>query len=289
MNAVNYKIVSDSSSNVFAMAGVPYTSVPMKIRTLREYVDAQGLDLRGMVSDLMAYKGRSSSSCANTGEWLDAFGEADVVFGITISRNLSGSYSAAKAAADIYTQEHPDRRAFILDSMAAGPAMAMFAEKIAEGMRAGLDPAAVWEKLKEYQNHVHTLFCLESLNNLARNGRVPPALAKIAGVLGFRMCGEAQNGRIALAAKPRGAKKAVEAMADLIRERGIRDGSMLRIAHCFNPEGAERLRDALREHFPGIRCVIEPATALCSYYAEPGGLIVGFEGEFNTVNNNLEE
>ena len=68
-----------------------------------------------MVEDLKQYKGKSGSSCPNVGEWLEAFGDADEVFGITISKHLSGSYNAARHAADTYMAEHPARKAFIFD------------------------------------------------------------------------------------------------------------------------------------------------------------------------------
>ena len=70
------------------------------------------------------------------------------------------------------------------------------AEKIAEDAAAGCDFDTVVEKVEAYQNQVHTLFSLESLTNLARNGRVNPAVAKIAGMLGIRLIGFAKEGRI---------------------------------------------------------------------------------------------
>ena len=55
---MRYQIVSDSSSNIFHVEGVHYTTVPMKIIAGdREYIDAPGMDVRGMVDDLKAYKG----------------------------------------------------------------------------------------------------------------------------------------------------------------------------------------------------------------------------------------
>ena len=70
---MRYQIVSDSSSNVFQIEGVSYTTVPMKIIAgEKEYVDSPALDVHGMVKDLQAYKGKSGSSCANAQEWLDA-------------------------------------------------------------------------------------------------------------------------------------------------------------------------------------------------------------------------
>ena len=283
---MRYQIVSDSSSNIFAVEGVCYTTVPMKIIAGdREYVDNEVLDVRGMVNDLKAYKGKSGSSCANAQEWLDAFGDADMVFGVTISRNLSGSFNAAEAAAREFAEEHPEAKIHIFDTLSAGPGMAMVIEKIHELVEKDLDFEQIVAQVREYQNHCHILFCLESMNNLARNGRVNPAVAKIASVLGIRACGDAQNGQIIPTQKPRGQKKATEVLAAMIRERGFSNGSWLRIAHCFGETQARLLADAVRKDFPDARITIEPTGALCSFYAEEGGLIIALEGAFNEVNN----
>lgn len=283
---MSYKVVSDSSCNILTGENPCFASVPMKIIAQREYVDAPGLDVAQMVEDLKNHKGKSGSSCPNVGEWLDAFGDADVVFGTTISDALSGSYSAARHAAETYMEEHPERKVYILDSMATGPEQAMLNDRLLQLLESGLEPEAVWEQIRDYQNHTYTLFCLESLNNLARNGRVNPAVAKLAGVLGIRVCGEAKNGEVTPVHKARGPKKATQALADMIRERGFRDGGVLRVAHCFAQEQALALRDAVLAKFPNARFVLEPTTALCSYYAELGGLIIGFEGDYNTHNHN---
>ena len=283
---MRYQIVSDSSSNIFRMEGVSYTTVPMKIIAgEKEYVDTEALDVRGMVDNLKAYKGKSGSSCANAQEWLEAFGDADMVFGITISRNLSGSFNAAEAAAREFAEEHPDRKIHIFDTLSAGPEMAMVAEKIVELVNKGLAFEEIVAQVREYQNHCHILFCLESMNNLARNGRVNPAVAKLASVLGIRACGEAQNGQIVPTQKPRGQKKAIETLAAMIRERGFRDDSWLCIAHCFGETQARLLIDTLKKDFPNARYTLEPTGALCSFYAEEGGLIIAMEGSFNQVNN----
>ena len=283
---MRYQIVSDSSSNIFHVEGANYTTVPMKIIAGdREYIDAPGTNVRGMVDDLKAYKGKSGSSCANAQEWLDAFGDADMVFGVTISRNLSGSFNAAEAAAREFAEEHPDAKIHIFDSLSAGPEMAMVTEKIVELVNQGLSFEEIVAGVREYQNHCHILFCLECMNNLARNGRVNPAVAKIASVLGIRACGDAQNGQIIPTQKPRGQKKAIETLAAMIRERGFTNDSWLRIAHCFGQTQAQLLVDEVRKDFPNARITLEPTRALCSFYAEEGGMIIALEGGFSEVNN----
>ena len=86
---MNFRIVADSSCNVLALSDPNYATVPLKIVAAKEYVDNADLDLAGMVADLQSYKGKSGSSCPNVGEWLEAFGDAEYVFGITITKHLN--------------------------------------------------------------------------------------------------------------------------------------------------------------------------------------------------------
>ena len=261
---MKYKIVADSACNIVSGEDGTFASVPMKIVAEREYVVDANLDVAQMVEDLKQYKGKSGSSCPNVGEWLEAFGDAEEVFGITISKHLSGSYNAARHAADTYMAE----------------------QKIRQCEDAGDDFESTKEKVLDYHNHLHTLFCLESMNNLARNGRVNIAVAKIAGMLGIRVAGEAKGGQVAPVHKPRGLRKTTQMLVDMVKERGFRDGGYIRVAHCFAEEAAADFREALLAEFPNARFMLEPTTALCSYYAEVGGLIIGFEGAFNTHNDN---
>lgn len=285
---MKYRIVADSSCNYRTAAEDNFFSVPMKIIAEKEYVDDETLDLAGMVRDLKAYKGKSGSSCPNVGEWLEAFGDAQYIFGLTITKHLSGSYNSARQAADTYMEEHPDRKVFIIDSLSTGPEMMMIADKIrqCEANEDGFETTK--QTVLDYANHNHTLFCLESLTNLARNGRVNAAVAKIAGVLGIRVAGEAKGGEIVPVHKPRGEKKATQVLLQMMKERGFRDGAALRVAHCFGQEAALELKNAVLSEFPNTRFILEHTTGLCSFYAEVGGLIIGFEGDFNADNDNTK-
>ena len=283
-----FRIVADSSCNVLTLGDPDYTTVPLKIVAAREYVDNAELDLAGMVADLQQHKGKSGSSCPNVGEWTEAFGDAEYIFGLTITKHLSGSFNSAQQAAAAYMDEHPGRVVYIIDSLSTGPEMMMIVDKIRQCEAQGLDFEATKAAVLDYANHNHTLFCLESMMNLARNGRTSMAVAKIAGMLGIRVVGDVEGGQITPVYKPRGAKKATQTLFEMMKERGFRDGNILRIAHCFGEEQALALRDAVLAEFPNTKFKLEPTTALCSFYAEAGGLIIGFEGDFNEKNDNTK-
>ena len=84
----------------------------------------------------------------------------------------------------------------------------------------------------------------------------------------------------------RGEKKSIQTLVEMLAERGFRDGKLIRVANCFGENQANALRDAVMQQYPGCRFVMEPTTALCSFYAEAGGLMIGFEGDYNKANNN---
>ena len=110
---MNYKIVSDSSSNLLTLPGVNFASIPMKVNAgEKEFVDDQALNVAEMVEYLRSYKGKSGSACPSVGEWIEAFGDADAVFCTTMSKGLSGSYNAAVQAANAFMEENPGKKVY---------------------------------------------------------------------------------------------------------------------------------------------------------------------------------
>jgi len=275
---MNYKIVVDSSADIRSLSLVDFARAPLKINIgERMYVDDENLDVMEMVDDLRAYKGRTTTACPNTEEYLEAFGDADRVFCITISHNLSGSYNAARLAKEQYEEEHPGRRVYIIDSLSAGCELAMLADKLVEMIRKELDFDAIIEKITAYHKKLGTMFMLQSVHNLANNGRLNPAIAALVGMLGIRMVGKASDvGTLELSGKCRGDKRALAELFKTMKEMGF-VGGLVRIHHCANEAGVKMLREHILGEFPAARVIVDKLGGLCSYYAEYGGMIVGFE------------
>ena len=272
---MQYTIAVDSSANI-APGNQDFKVVPLKIVTSeREFVDDHNLNVAEMVEYLEGYKGRSGTSCPNVGEWLDAIGDAVHSFIITITSGLSGSYNAAMQAKAI--AEENGQKVCVLDSLSAGPEMALIARKLKDFAAEGLHFDAIVEKIRQYMNHTHLMFSLESLNNLARNGRVSTITAKAAGLLGIRIVGKASDeGTLAPMHKCRGEKKALSTIVEDMLAMGYKGGRM-HISHCFNLPAASSLKALIQNLFPTSDVTIDECTGLCSFYAEKGGLMIGFE------------
>ena len=275
---MNTKIVVDSSASLYTLQGVDFECVPLKIITDdAEYLDNGTMDAVGMAQTLRTYKGKTSTSCPNVSDWLAAYEGADEVYAITITGTLSGSYNAAQLAAEEYQQENPGKRVFVLDSLSTGPEQRLLAEHLRDLLAEGKEFDEVCEEMLRYHKHTHLLFSLESLANLARNGRVKPAVAAVARMLGIRVIGQASEiGELDVLCKTRGEHGALERIVLELKEHGYTNGR-LHISHCGNPAAAERLKHMVKAVFDGAKVDISECGGLCSYYAELGGLLVGYE------------
>lgn len=272
------KIVSDSSSDLLSMPGVDFVSVPLTISTdEKNYVDDASLDVNTMLGDLEAYQGRSYTACPSVNCWLDSFADADEIFAVTISANVSGSYNAAMAAREIYLQSHPEVKIFVLDSMSAGPEQRLLVEKIVELMAAELPFEQVCSQVKEYARHTKIYYALVSMHNLVQNGRVNKLVAAAAGILGIRVVGTAsEKGTLQPVSKCRGEKKTLSAFMELLQKSGY-SGGKLHIAHVQNLKLANELKERIQKQYQQAKVLTYTARGLCSFYAERGGLLVGFE------------
>lgn len=272
------KIVVDSSANMRALEDVDFVSVPLTIRTAeREFVDDSNLDVLEMAEYFSTYKGKSGTACPGVGDYLNAFEGADEVFCVTIISTLSGSYNAAMTAASQYMEENPGKKVYVMDSYSTGPEMKLIVEKIVEGIKADKDFETICKETNRYkENHTALLFCLENMRNLANNGRVKPAVAAIAGLLGIRAVGDVSvDGQIHPVEKCRGEKKAISSICSIMKNMGYHGGQVI-VDHCNNFEAARALKAAILSEYKDAKVRIEMCMGLCSFYAEKGGLIIGF-------------
>lgn len=272
------RIAADSSANMYTLdGGVEFASAPLTIRTAdREFLDHAELDVLEMVDYLSKYKGKSGSACPGVGDWLEVFGNADEVYCVTIISTLSGSYNAAMTAKQQYEEENPGKKVFVLDSYSAGPEPKLLVEKLRDLILEGKDFDTICKEVTEYkEKRSCLLFCLESLKNLANNGRTSHAVAALCSVVGIRVVGDVKDG-LHPTDKCRGEKKAIATLFKNMKAKGYAGGTVV-IDHCFNESAASALKEAVHTEFPKASVRIEKTGGLCSFYAEKGGLMIGFE------------
>lgn len=176
------RIVADSSCDISSMEGVSFASAPLTISTdERSFRDDGNLDVDEMLDHLAACEGRSYTACPNIADWLACYEGASIIYVVTLSSNISGTYNAAMAAADTYVREHPEAKIRVFDTLSAGPEVRLLVERIAQLVDEGKGFPEVCEQAEEYLGHTRVFFALESFRNFAQNGRVGKTVAKSQG------------------------------------------------------------------------------------------------------------
>ena len=272
------KITADSSCDLLSLGTAELKTAPMKVITNeREFVDDGSLDLADMLTYLEGYRGRSRSSCPNTSDWIEAFGDADDVFCVTITSGLSGSYNSANTAKKIYEEENCGKRVYVIDSLSAGPEVTLIVKKLEALIGEGKSFEEICTLIEDYKKHTGLLFMLKSVKNFANNGRISPIVAKLIGVAGICIVGKASDeGTLAPMHKCHGERRSFVAITDELSALGY-NGGKISIGHCFNDTGAETLKRFILEEYPNADIEIHKLMGLCSFYAERGGILVGFE------------
>ena len=272
------KIVADSSCDLLTLDNVDFCSSPMKIITSqREFIDDKNLNIDEMVEFFDKYKDKSKSSCPNVSDWLNAFGDADDVICLTITSALSGSYNSACTAKKVFEEENEGKRVFVLDTLSTGPEMALIIRKIAEYIQSGMQFDEICENVKEYSSNTGLIFMLKSLKNFANNGRISPVVAKIVGIAGICIAGKASDqGTLEPTHKCRGEQKALETLLSDLEKYGLKKGRVS-LGHCRNEKAAMTFKKMVEEKFKDVKVEIHHLRGLCCFYAEDGGLLVGYE------------
>lgn len=275
---MGFRVVADSSCDIFMMDGIDFLSVPLKISTDdKEYIDNEELDVLDMIEYLRQHKGRSYTSCPNAAEWERAFGDEECVFAVTITSKLSGSYNSAVMARQACEEKNPWQKILVIDSMSTGPEMVLIISRLKELILNGKTFEDICSDIAEYQKKTHLLFALESMHNLVQNGRVSKLVAAAVDMLGIRVIGMAgEEGTLDIVKKNKGAGKTITAFIKELKQLGYHGGKV-NISHCMNKGGAEKLKEAIISEFKDAYVDIYPSRGLCSYYAEKGGILLGFE------------
>ena len=217
------------------------------------------------------------SACPSPERYMRAFDcEAEHVYAVTLSAELSGSYNSAVLGKNLLQEDHPDRQIHIFNSKSASVGQTLIAMKIQECEEAGLPFEQVIETVDAYIEQQHTFFVLDNLETLRKNGRLSKVKALVASALKIKpVMGSTEEGAICQLDQARGINKALVKMAQAIVEKTAdSEQKVLAISHCNCHERAILLKNALEERMPMKKIVILDTAGVSSMYANDGGVIV---------------
>ena len=272
-----FKLIVDSSSNMVNDPAHNVEVVPLTISFGgKDYIDDQNLNIQEFLSDMNKNQVAGKTTCPSIQAWLDALEGTEKAIIVTMTSGMSGTFSSALQAKNMYEEKHPSSQIIVVDSRSAGPELTIVLHGIEKMIQGDIRFVDLEEEIAEFRMHTHLLFILQSLHNLSLNGRVSPAAAKIAGLLKINLIGTAsKDGKLEPLTKARGMKKAMRELLKYMKDDNYHGGEVI-IDHCENEKDAETIKEKLQAEYPDAQITIRPMHGLCSFYAEEGGLMIGF-------------
>lgn len=279
---MNYRIIGDSctdlTSEMKAEGNIRIVPLTLTVDDV-DYIDDETFEQKVFLEAAAASEAAPKSSCPSPETYKIAYGENDeTVYCVTLSANLSGSYNSAVLGQKMLQEDYPNKKIHVFNSRSASIGQTLIALKIQEYAEAGDTFEDVVKKVEAFIEHQETMFVLDNLETLRKNGRLSSMKAKLVNILNIRPVMTAtQEGTIEQAITVRGNKKALKKMCEEIGNRvSDFESRILGIAHCNCLERALYVKAEIEKLYAFKKIIIAETAGVATMYANDGGIVISF-------------
>lgn len=277
---MTYRLICDSCTDLppELVADPHVKKVPLSIQIGAETV-VDGPDFRQgeLLQKMKAWPDAPKTACPAPSMYLDQFLETGDSYVVTLSGQLSGSYNAAMQARAIYREEGGTGNVHVFNSRSASVGQAQIALMIRELASRNLPFTVVVEQVEAYIARMQTLFVLENLDNLRKNGRLTRMQALVTGALRVKLlCGATREGDIEKLGQGLSVRQTLARLVSRMADDENHAGRRLMIAHCNCLERAEYVRELIQKRCRFGEILIVPTGGISTVYADDGGIIAAY-------------
>lgn len=277
---MSYKVIVDScgelTEEMKASGAFETASLGLQVDDYH-IIDDETFDQAAFLKMVAESPNCPKSSCPSPEAYMEGYNcEAERVYVVTLSAELSGSYNSAVLGKNLYNEEYGEKDIYIFNSKSASVGEMLIARKIVECEEKGMLFTEVIDTVEEYISRQNTYFVLESLETLRKNGRLTGIKAVAATVLNIKpYMGATPEGTIYQLGQARGINKALQKMVGVIAEE-LKDGEnkILAISHCNCPDRAEYVKKLILDKMNVKDIIILATRGVSSLYANDGGIII---------------
>jgi DegV family protein with EDD domain len=275
LTAANTAIVLDSTADFpdgpsrFANWRIVPLYVNFGDTSFRDYVD---LGPDEFYAKLVGAPQPPTTSQPTPGDFLAVYEELggyERILSLQLSSTLSGTFASAEAAAASLGE-----RVRVIDTRTVSAAVAMLALAVQRRLEVGTTDEEIDALVEDYRASHGLLFTVDSLEFLARGGRIGRAAAFAGTLLNVKPILGVEEGEVLPLKRVRGSRKALEELRDLL-VAGSADAPSLRVgfAHAAAPERVAALQTLVRDARPQAQVeVVTSLGAVVGTHAGPGTL-----------------
>ena len=240
----------------------------------------------------MADGAMTKTSQVNADEFVEYFRpflqEGKDIIHFTLSSGISGVYNSACIAKDMLSEEFPDRKIYIIDSLAASSGYGLLMDALADKRDEGLDIDALKDWATQHLLNLNHWFFSGDLTFFIRGGRNSKTAGTIGNMLNICPLMNVNNeGKLIVREKVRSKKKVIKAivgkMEELARDGLNYDGKCyISQSACY--EDARAVADLIESKFPNLdgKVEINNIGTVIGSHTGPGTVALFFWGQERT-------
>lgn len=207
------------------------------------------------------------------------------VIHLTLSSGISGTFNSANLAKALLEDKYPDRKIYVIDSLAASSGYGLLVDHLAAMRDSGatIDELAAW--VEEHKLNLNHWFFSSDLTFFIRGGRISKAAGAVGTVLNIcPLMNVDFEGRLIPRYKIRTKKKVIQAIVDKMAEQaegGTDYSGKCFISHSACEEDAKAVAALVEERFPNLngRVLINSIGTTIGSHTGPGTVALFFWGQ----------
>ena len=286
---MTYQIITDATAdlNDELLSGLPEVRIiPMNVQVNgREYLFGPGgnIDCDEFYAFLRSGQFASTSQInpATYREYFEPILQEgrDLLY-LCFSSGLSKTLESARMAIAELQEEYPERTILCLDTLCAAVGEGLFVMEAARKQMQGMDIHSLYNWLEEHRLNLCHWVTVDTFDHLKHGGRVSATSAAMGTLLGIKpLIHVDENGKLVAMGKPRGKKKALEALLSNMEKGWLPEISkQVIIGHGDSLEVAIELRAMVAARFPDAEIYIAPIGPVIGAHAGPSVMTVFFWG-----------
>ena len=278
---MGFKIVVDSCCDLTGqmLKDPRFIKVPLTIRSNgSSFIDNEAFDQADLLWAMKQSEEAPSTACPSPQSYLDAYqGPEEDVYVVTLSALLSGSHNSAEQARMLMEEDHPNKNVYVFNSCSASSGEVLVALKVRELAESGAPFKHVVREVEQFIYQMQTMFVLETLENLRKNGRLTRLQSVITGALKIKLLMAATpEGEICKLGQTLSMKQALSKMVDHMANDPAHAGRTLAICHCNCLDQAFQVKAMAEQRCNFAHILILEAGGITSVYANDGGIVTAY-------------
>lgn len=286
---MRYRIITDSTGDLTPelIRDLQLTVIPMEFtidgKSYRNYPDGHEMSAKAFYHLLRAGK-TSTTAQINAHEfmeWADPILQAgeDILY-LAFSSGLSGTCQSAYMAKEELSARYPDRKIYVVDSLAASMGEGLLAYYASKMQLEGKTIDEVYQWLQDNKLHLCHWFTVDDLNHLKRGGRVSSAAALFGTMLGIKPVLHVDDaGHLIPVAKIRGRRQSLDSLVAHMEETVTNPGEqVIFISHGDCEKDAQYVADQIRARWNVKEIVLNEIGPVIGTHSGPGTVALFFLG-----------